>query len=301
MRTLKLFIQLSRPLFLLGGFLFYALGAGIARYLGQPIDWGVYLLGQAWGTLLQLSTHYLNEYFDAPADIDNPNRTPFTGGSGALGPGKLPRATALWAGIGCLAGVGSLTAMLMATGALNPAALLVMLLIFLGAFFYAVPPVRLEATGYGELTTSILVANLVPAFSLLLQTGEFHRLLTMATFPLTMLILALFIVARLHRYSQDVKFGKQNLLVRLGWKLGMKLHNFLILSSFILLSLAMGLGLPFRIALPVFLALPLGLLQIWLIHRITNGAKPNWLIMKTISQSLVGLYAYFLVYGFWIG
>jgi 4-hydroxybenzoate polyprenyltransferase len=118
MRTLWLFIQLSRPHFLLGGILFYALGAGIARYLGQPIDWGLYFLGQAWGTFLQLGAHYLNEYFDSPADLNNPNRTIFTGGSGALGPGKLPRATALWAGIACLTGVGSLTILLLRTGVL---------------------------------------------------------------------------------------------------------------------------------------------------------------------------------------
>jgi hypothetical protein len=37
-----LFVRLARPLFLLGGVLIYALGAGIARYLGAEIDWGVY-------------------------------------------------------------------------------------------------------------------------------------------------------------------------------------------------------------------------------------------------------------------
>ena len=45
MRTLRLFVQLSRPLFLLGAALLYALGAGIARYLGAELDWGAYLLG----------------------------------------------------------------------------------------------------------------------------------------------------------------------------------------------------------------------------------------------------------------
>ena len=86
MENLRLFIKLTRPLFLVGVALLYALGAGIAKYLGVRIDWGFYILGQLWVTLLQLSTQYLNEYFNAPMDQNNPNRTFLTGGSGAVGP-----------------------------------------------------------------------------------------------------------------------------------------------------------------------------------------------------------------------
>ena len=61
LRAIRLFVRLSRPFFLLGSALVYALGVGIARYLGISIDWGLYLLGQAWVTTLQLATHYFNE------------------------------------------------------------------------------------------------------------------------------------------------------------------------------------------------------------------------------------------------
>jgi 4-hydroxybenzoate polyprenyltransferase len=77
MEKLLLFIRLSRPHFLVGGALMYALGAGVSRYLGTPVNWGWFFLGHVWITLLQLSTHYLNEYFDAPADMRNRNRTLF--------------------------------------------------------------------------------------------------------------------------------------------------------------------------------------------------------------------------------
>ena len=73
--AIRLFIKLSRPFFLLGAVLVYALGVGIARYLGVTVDWGLYFLGQAWVTTLQLATHYFNEYFDSPADAANNNRT----------------------------------------------------------------------------------------------------------------------------------------------------------------------------------------------------------------------------------
>jgi len=105
--NLLLFLRLSRPWFLFGGALNYFLGLGILRYLGFPIDWGVALLGQVWVTSLQLSTHYLNEYFDYPSDSANRHRTPFTGGSGVLGtgPGQLRPRVALVAAFCALTAV----------------------------------------------------------------------------------------------------------------------------------------------------------------------------------------------------
>jgi 1,4-dihydroxy-2-naphthoate octaprenyltransferase len=168
-------------LFLLGGALVYALGVGIADYLGMPIDWGLYLLGQAFVTTIQLSTHYLNEFFDAPADLENPNRTPFSGGSGAIGPGKLSRNTVLIAAVTMLTILASLTVILIDQAPISPTLVIVLVLGFAGAFFYSMPPIQLARTGYGELTTSILVSFLVPAFAFLLQTGELHRLLMIST------------------------------------------------------------------------------------------------------------------------
>jgi 1,4-dihydroxy-2-naphthoate octaprenyltransferase len=299
-RSVRLFIQLSRPLFLLGAILLYALGIGIARYLGATIDWGVYVLGQAWVTTLQLSAHYLNEYFDAPADANNPNRTFFSGGSGAIGPGKLTRNTALIAGLTTLTLTASLTVTMLRAVDLAPVIVFVMLLSFLGALFYSVPPVKLAYSGYGELTTSILVANMVPIFAFLLQVGQPHRLLVMSTFPLTALHLAMMLAFEFPDYATDLKYEKQTLLVRLGWRAGMTLHNLLILASFVLLGLATLFGLPAFIALPAFLPLPLGLLQIWQMRRIAAGAKPSWNTLAFTAVVLFGSMVYLLAFDFWI-
>lgn len=277
----------------------YALGVGVADFQGTQINWGVYLLGQAWGTLIQLSTHYLNEYFDSPGDIANPNRTLFSGGSGAIGPGKLTRSTALWAAITCLAIVASLTVLLIQFANLNPVTLLIMLAIFLGSFFYAVPPVRLESTGYGELTTSIIVANLGPAFAYLLQEGHWSNLLAMVTFPLTTLHMAMLLTFEFPDYATDLKYQKNTLLVRLGWQNGLKMHNAMIVISYLLFGLSILQGLSLSIALPVFLTLPLGGLQIWSMNRIAAGAKPNWLSLTFVGLLLFGLASYFLAFALW--
>jgi 1,4-dihydroxy-2-naphthoate octaprenyltransferase len=299
LRAIRLFIRLSRPFFLLGAALVYALGVGIARYLGGTIDWGAYFLGQAWVTTLQLATHYFNEYFDSPADAANANRTLFSGGSGSLGEDGLPREVALWAGIAALTGAASFTYLIMQGVGLNPALLLVMSIIFLGAFFYSVPPVRLVESGYGELTASIVVASLVPALAYLLQTGELHRLVAMSTFPLIFLHLAMMLAFELPDFANDLKYEKLTLMVRLGWERGMVMHNILILGAYLMVGLAMIFGFPTAVALPALLTLPLGLFQIWYMNRIAAGAKPNWTLLGWLAVLLFGVTAYLMAFSFW--
>jgi 1,4-dihydroxy-2-naphthoate polyprenyltransferase len=294
-----LFIRMSRPLFLLGGVLLFALGAGIANYLGTEIDWGTYFLGQAVVTTLQLSAQYLNEYFDFPSDQANSNRTIFSGGSGAVGPGKISRNTVLLSAATSLTVFAALIVLLISRQVFSPTILLLLVVSFLGAFFYSTPPIHLARSGYGELTTSILVANLVPAFAFLLQYGEFHRLVAMSTFPLTALHLAMMVEFEFPDYSSDLKFGKNTLLVRMGWEKAIPFHNILIISAYLLLALAAIFGLPLPIVLPAFLPLPLGLLQIWQLRRIAAGAKPTWQTLTLTGVVLFISEAYLLAFAFW--
>jgi len=299
MKTLALLIRMSRPLFLVGVVLLYALGIGIARYLGKPIDWNLYLLGQIWVTLLQMSAQYLNEYYNAPADQANQNRTVLTGGSGAVGPGKLPRRTALLAALTVLAGLASMTVILISSTNLAPAAYLIMGLAFLGAFFYSSPPVRLEASGYGELTTTIMITFMVPAFAFILQTGEMHRLLAMTSFPLAAIMLAMLLAFELPDFVNDEKFGKRTLLIRLGWQTGMGLHNLLVLTGFLLLVVARLFGYPQFAMIAGLLPLPVGVFQIWQMRNIANGGKPNWNALTVGALALFALMSYMLTFSFW--
>lgn len=300
MGTIGLFILLSRPLFLLGAALIYGLGAGIAHYLGARIDWDIYLSGQLWVTLLQLSTHYLNEYYDSPEDLKNTNRTLLTGGSGAIGPGKLPRRTAGLAGLACLTALASFTVLIIIWIQPAPIVYLIMILSFLGAFFYSVPPIRLEASGYGELTTAVLIAFLLPAFAFSLQMGELHRFIAMTGFPLTALHMAMFLTFELPDYGTDLKMEKKTLLVRVGWQTGMNLHNILILTAYLLLILAATFGYPWFATWPALLTLPLGLFQIYQMRRIANGSKPMWNFLVVGALALFGATAYLITFAFWI-
>jgi 1,4-dihydroxy-2-naphthoate octaprenyltransferase len=300
MNNFRLFIRLSRPYFLVGPILLYALGVGIAHYLGVVIRLDTYLLGQLWVSLLQMSAQYLNEFYNAPADQNNPNRTFLTGGSGVVGPGKLSRRTPLLAALTTMAFLASLTVVMIAHLDLNSVAYLIMIFAFLGAFFYSTPPIRLEASGYGELTTSVLVAFFVPAYAFVLQAGNLHRLIAMSAFPLTTLLLAMLLAFELPDYIADQKSGKRTLLIRMGWERGMVFHNILILSAFLLLVIGASFGFPWFATLPALLVLPLGIFQIWQMRRISDGAKPNWNSLIIGALALFGLMSYLMAFAFWV-
>jgi 1,4-dihydroxy-2-naphthoate polyprenyltransferase len=298
-QKITLFLQLSRPVYLIAAALTYALGVGIARYLGYPVDLGLYILGQAWVIFMQLSTHYIDEYFEAPKYVNKPHQTLFSTRSGAIGPGKLTRNTALIAAATCLSITASLTVLLLQFLPVSPLLVFLLFLIFFCAIFYSLPPFDLASSGYGELIYSILVANLIPAFALFIQLGDLHRLLIMTTFPLTFMHMAMMISLDFPDYATNLKYEKITMLVRLGWQNGMLFHNLLILTAYLLLGMAMTFGLHPAIGLPPFLSLPLALLLIWVMRRIAAGSKPNW---KAITFGIVALFistTYLLAFSFW--
>ena len=299
MKFILNYLRLSRPLFLFGVALLYALGVGIAHYLGVRISWDTYVIGQIWVSLLQLSATYFNEYFNAAADRTNPNRTYLTGGSDALGPGKIPPIVSLVSAMACLTVLASLTVILISK--FNPPLVVyfIMTFAFLGALFYSTPPVRLESTGYGELIVSVLVAFFVPYFAFVLQEGSSHRLLAMTSFPLVTLHLSMLLAFEFPDYATDLKFDKRTLLVRIGWQNGMLLHNILILWSFLLLLLASVFGYPRFAVFVGMLPIPLGIFQIFQMRNIAKGAKPNWTMLTTGAAALFMLTAYLLAFTFW--
>jgi 1,4-dihydroxy-2-naphthoate octaprenyltransferase len=298
MNTLRLLIRLSRPPLLLIAAMLYFIGAGVARYFGITINWGMYWLGQTWLLLVQFVIHALNEYFELPAEKHSQNKTLLLGSSRVLEIGKLPRPMALWSSVAC-AMAATLLTILIFQGSKDSGSLFVLLVLVVVGLAYSVPPLRLSATGYGELVLSVFITALVPVFAFILQEGELHRILAMITFPLVCFFLSFLLIIEFPEYATDLKYGKKSMLLRLGWQRGIALHNLLILGGFLLLVLAVLMGLPWRIALPVATVVPVGLVQIWLLNRIGQGLKPNWDLLFVIAAATFGMTTYFLAYGFW--
>jgi 1,4-dihydroxy-2-naphthoate octaprenyltransferase len=288
-------------MYILSASLLYLLGIGIAHYLSGQINWTTLFFGLAWVVLILLGTQYLSEYFDPMVIVENPSKkhTPFSGVSGAIGTGRLPRQVALWAGLTCFAITASLTVLIIQFFGVNLAVLLIFGIILLVELLYALPPSRLIFSGYGEIIMSIIVGGLIPALAFLLQGHDFHRLLVMVAFPLTTLHIGMLLALEFSDYASDVIQGKRPFLIRVGWQRGMIIHNILVLGSYVILGMAFVFGLPLRVGWPVFLGLPIGLFQVWMMNRIAEGAKPNWNLLEIVAVSTFGMTAYILTFAFW--
>jgi 1,4-dihydroxy-2-naphthoate octaprenyltransferase len=291
-------LRTARPWTLAAGVLLYALGGGIASYLGEFINWPVYWIGQAVVLLFVVSAIFLREYFDRPNlppfELEPPKPKEHQ-------PVRLPRLAYLQVALTTLTMAVALMVLLFALGQMNSVAFFLLGLVFALVILYGVPPFKLANSGYGELIMAVLVANLFPALAFLLQAGQLHRLLAMMTFPLTFLYLAAMLARSLQHYAEDIKFNRQTMMTRLGWQRGMNLHNILIAASYILLSFSVIAGLPWRLAFPAFFSMPVGLYWIFQMNNIANGAPPRWRVLMLTAIATLGFMAYFMNLALWTG
>ena len=95
---MKRWLLVIRAPFLLLALILAFLGASIAWYEGN-YNFGYALLAGLGLVLTHISVNVLNEYFDFKSGVDlKTNRTPFSGGSGALPSGMVTAKQALWLG-----------------------------------------------------------------------------------------------------------------------------------------------------------------------------------------------------------
>jgi 1,4-dihydroxy-2-naphthoate octaprenyltransferase len=211
----------------------YALGAATAYRMGIPINWAAYWLGQVVVTSIQLMAQYLNEYYDMEVDcLASNNRTWFSGGSGVLAGGTVPPAAVLTAARIC-AVVALVVGVLASLHSIWIIPIIALCL--LGSWFYSSPPISLMSSGWGELTTSIIVALLVPLAGYSMQ-GKFPPgELWLICVPLVLVHAAMLISFEIPDHDVDRSVGKKTLTVRLGLKGGAWAINGLIVSAYLFL------------------------------------------------------------------
>jgi 1,4-dihydroxy-2-naphthoate octaprenyltransferase len=288
----KLIFNISRPILIILAALTYSLGAGIAHYLGRSISLPSFGLGGLAVLVLTASASILTEYFRLPLMPLTPGETPRHR--------EQFRVTLLqvaYAGL-TLSAIAILTLLL--TNSLNPLADIIIILMLAFFLAYAITPLRFSETGYGELVLAISIGTLLPAFGFLLQYGQFHRLLSFATFPLTLLAISYLLICDFPSFATDQKIGRHTLLTRLTWQHAIPIHHFLVITAFFLFAGAPILGYPWSLVWPVFLALPFALIQIIWLQRISNGGRTLWNFLTPLAAATFGLTAYLLALTYWI-
>jgi 1,4-dihydroxy-2-naphthoate octaprenyltransferase len=270
----------------------YVLGAGIARYLGISHNLAVFWLGLGGVALAQISMGLLAEAHrsvEQPSDNDEHRAERVN-----------LRNTALNISFGALGALALIAILLSREGALSPVAMLFLGLSLVLVLAYAVPPLRLVDAGYGEFLLAVHIAMIAPALGFVLQHGEYHRLVAIVSFPLTLLALAYFLILDFPSFAADEKFDRRTLLRSMGWQRAVPLHHILVLAAYFLLASALLFGLAWGLVWPAFLTLPFALLQIYWLRNISQGARPIWSLLTVNALAVFGLTAYLLTFAFWL-
>lgn len=294
-------LRIAQPFLLLGGLLTYSLGLGILHFLGISIDWLNAILGSTLVIFILLAKNFLAAFFTFPEDLPSANFSKEIKGEDPdfIQLKEIQRSLLLQIGLVTL-GVGAgVTFVLTIRKAINIPEILALGIALVLAYAAAVPPLRLERRGYGELIEAVLICNLFPVIAFLLQGSSVHPLLGMLTFPLTFVYLAMKVANSLEYYAYDLKHATGKMVVLMGWQRAMSLHNLSILLGFLLLGGFVLLKLPWTLAWSIFLALPLGILEIIQVQRIADGARPHWWMLRLNSISTFAVMTYLTTLTLW--
>lgn len=244
----------------------YALGAAAATRMGATINWTVYLLGQIVVTFIQLMAQYLNEYYDLEVDSRAANnRTWFSGGSGILPAGAISPSVVLAAARIC-AVAAILTGIL--ASIIAPWMIPIVVFSFLGSWFYSAPPISLMSSGWGELTTSLIVAMLLPLAGYCIQGGFPPAELWLVAVPLVLVHAAMLISFEFPDRATDLSVGKKTLVVRLGFQ-GAAWLVYVLIGSAYLFLVVITLSFSKYPGTWMGLAAPLAIWQMVVVRRVT--------------------------------
>ena len=291
MPQLRPILRLTRPLHLLLVLLTYTLGLGIARYLGTPLRPDAQFLGGAIVLLLLAASGLFTAGF-------RPFNEPIVTGQ-TPGEREALRRLLLAFGVVFLAAACMFFFFLQRAGLIRLDSGLLLALFAALALGNALPPLRLSNRGFGEIVDAFLIASLAPTLAFLLQTGSFHRLLTLLTFPLFLIALVCFLALDFPAYADDLKYERRSLLTALTWQQAVPIHNLLLIAAYALLAAGPFFGISFGLVWPALLTLPLAAYQIFALRNIANGAAPFWSVFKITAFAIVGLTTYLLAFTFW--
>jgi 1,4-dihydroxy-2-naphthoate octaprenyltransferase len=206
-------VRLGRPGFLVYSALFYALGGAAAAADRRPLDFGRWAHAFAFVAVAHLMTHFCNEYFDLPADAQNPAPTRWTGGSRVLVEGRLRPSVSLGAAFVLLFAALGL-ALAMPGAGMRAIAFGVLSL----AWFYSAPPFSANYRAAGEVTVAAVLGVGVPLLAYEAQGAELAvpAALIAALAPLAIAQVARMLVMNLCDAEGDGRAGKRTLAVALG-------------------------------------------------------------------------------------
>ncbi|MFC7235818.1 prenyltransferase [Halosegnis marinus] len=245
----------SRPSQLLLIAAVYALGVAVARGMEATVAPAETAVGLLVLLPVAVSVHYANEYADHETDRLT-DRTPVSGGSGALEATGLPREFLLRAGaVALAAGVGAAAAGWLA-GPLSPVALALLVGIAVLGWQYSVGPLSLSRRGLGELDNSLLGGLVLPLYGAAVVASP-DTAVALAVLPFALVVFCNLLATQWPDRRADAAVGKDTLAVRLSAAGIRRLYLLVALLAAVSLLLLAGGAVPTTVALASLSAAPL--------------------------------------------
>jgi len=236
--TIIKIMKMGRFQFILGGFLYFCLGAFFAVLLNAQFNLDKFILGYAIFFMAHLSMHFSNDYFDLEADkYGLPSQ--FAGGSGILVENPELKSFAYWFSIILIILSLILAALFTYLFSYSVFFFLFVLLGNLLGFFYAAPPIKLSYSGLGEIST-ISLGFLMPAMGYLTIMGTINMPFIIFSIPLMFYMLLFINAVQIPDMEGDKLGGKNTWIVKKGRIFGFKtiaLAGLLATFSFLILSI----------------------------------------------------------------
>jgi len=284
---------MARPLILVSNILAWLYGVSIAFGSGEPIDVTSLEFGFSAMLLVSVSVHYANEYADYQTDALT-TRTAYSGGSGVLSRGIVPRKFALHAaGITLIIGV-SVQLLASYLGKHPWSAMAVLGIGAIGWWMYSLPPLKLARRGWGELDNALLGANVLPVYGYIVLSGRFEFWVILACLPFTLLAFNNLLAVTWPDSEADARVGKRTLATRWPIKWLRMLYGIVSTISFMLLVLLSGWILPLEVVFTGFTALPLTLwgAKTYTQNRISHAPVYAMVVMmltQTLAWFVIGM------------
>jgi hypothetical protein len=278
-----LILESIRINYLLYGLLMYVLGICIAVYLTIQIDWINVLLGYLSILLLQIVEGLIGLTKAEPELIQDRK--------------VMSKKQILLVVIAfVMMALAFLLVSLLLRGGLTGAGWLFMLIMGLICIFRSSPVLSGKLVVLNEVIDAVLIVGIIPSFALNLISGELHPFLILINLPLFFIFLGTQIALAYPQYSRELTKNTHSLLIQVGWQRGIFLHDILIVIGFLSLGISGMIGLPWALLWPSMIVSLIGIFEIILLHRIGEGLKPNWKLLKLVAHGLIGLSTYTMIF-----
>lgn len=218
MKGINPWIQAVRLQFYPMTFFAYSAGAFAAAFFGHTFNMAVFLLGYILLFLFEVAVVFSNEYHDKETDRLNRFYSPFTGGSRVLVNGLISDEAIKKATRNVLAVCFAITALLAyLSSAPYYVSISLIMILFVIAISYTVPPVKFSYNGMGEMVVGFTHSFAMILCGFVFQGGSLGNSYPwLLSLPLFLSIVPAIIMAGMPDYFADKAAGKGTLAVRFG-------------------------------------------------------------------------------------